>query len=174
MGHIHGDSDRRCTAPPRIAVSSGRVAQWESARLTRERSLVRNQPRPCWKLLESASYSLGLGTRSAPSNKRTRRPRVPLLGIVGALNTRACGCAAVRRRRKSLQIAVLHMVSTSDRLFAVRDAPQARERAAATTPWARDRNLGTVGLERGIDFRRLHWFESRNLNRRSPPMGARP
>src|SRR5689334_22465851 len=25
---------------------SGRVAQWESARFTRERSLVRNQPRP--------------------------------------------------------------------------------------------------------------------------------
>ena len=28
---------------------SGRVAQWESARFTRERSLVRNQPRPSEK-----------------------------------------------------------------------------------------------------------------------------
>ena len=29
------------------ASANGRVAQWESARFTRERSLVRNQPRPC-------------------------------------------------------------------------------------------------------------------------------
>jgi drug/metabolite transporter (DMT)-like permease len=31
---------------PTMTVSPGRVAQWESARLTRERSLVRTQPRP--------------------------------------------------------------------------------------------------------------------------------
>src|SRR3954451_19754775 len=30
----------------RLRASPGRVAQWESARFTRERSLVRNQPRP--------------------------------------------------------------------------------------------------------------------------------
>src|SRR4051794_20599912 len=29
------------------SLAAGRVAQWESARFTRERSLVRNQPRPC-------------------------------------------------------------------------------------------------------------------------------
>ena len=33
-------------ARPRRMGRSGRVAQWESARFTRERSLVRNQPRP--------------------------------------------------------------------------------------------------------------------------------
>jgi drug/metabolite transporter (DMT)-like permease len=32
--------------PPTMTTSPGRVAQWESARLTRERSLVRTQPRP--------------------------------------------------------------------------------------------------------------------------------
>jgi drug/metabolite transporter (DMT)-like permease len=32
--------------PPTMTSSPGRVAQWESARLTRERSLVRTQPRP--------------------------------------------------------------------------------------------------------------------------------
>src|SRR5215218_2645087 len=37
------------TEPPPNATyhpAPGRVAQWESARFTRERSLVRNQPRP--------------------------------------------------------------------------------------------------------------------------------
>jgi hypothetical protein len=34
------------TSRPLYDAGSGRVAQWESARFTRERSLVRNQPRP--------------------------------------------------------------------------------------------------------------------------------
>jgi hypothetical protein len=34
---------------------SGRVAQWESARFTRERSLVRNQPRPSRPAVQTAA-----------------------------------------------------------------------------------------------------------------------
>ena len=37
---------RRRTRARRIICPLGRVAQWESARFTRERSLVRNQPCP--------------------------------------------------------------------------------------------------------------------------------
>jgi NTE family protein len=37
---------RRPSRGPTLLNSPGRVAQWESARFTRERSLVRNQPRP--------------------------------------------------------------------------------------------------------------------------------
>jgi hypothetical protein len=42
-----GSAKRHSARPtPRIRRSSGRVAQWESARFTRERSVVRNHPRP--------------------------------------------------------------------------------------------------------------------------------
>ena len=40
------EQDENPLAPPMIEAPPGRVAQWESARLTRERSLVRTQPRP--------------------------------------------------------------------------------------------------------------------------------
>src|SRR5215470_18634084 len=46
----------------KIRASPGRVAQWESARLTRERSLVRTQPRPSRKHLRS----LRIGERPQP------------------------------------------------------------------------------------------------------------
>src|SRR5690242_9452444 len=48
----YGASRARTTHPegPTLPHSPGRVAQWESARFTRERSLVRNQPRPSFRL----------------------------------------------------------------------------------------------------------------------------
>jgi hypothetical protein len=58
----HGTGGARCRArqehahPNRIN-SLGRVAQWESARFTRERSQVRNPPRPCLTLLRRGNGS---------------------------------------------------------------------------------------------------------------------
>ena len=46
---------------------SGRVAQWESARFTRERSLVRNQPRPSENIPAKRLF-LGSLLRTALSN----------------------------------------------------------------------------------------------------------
>ncbi len=52
-----------------IITRSGRVAQWESARFTRERSLVRNQPRPSVKAPLSAGFSsFSGGSISAPKS----------------------------------------------------------------------------------------------------------
>ena len=56
----HGGSDAASD------VSSGRVAQWESARLTNERLLVRAQPRPSFAL------SVGRGLGRVPGAVRFR------------------------------------------------------------------------------------------------------
>ncbi len=69
----------------------GRVAQWESARFTRERSLVRNQPRPC----RTERHSLPL-MRSAP---------IADIGLDGRSSgrraSRACSGEPVRKRELS-------------------------------------------------------------------------
>ena len=55
----HNPGDRSGSKPNRLS-GPGRVAQWESARFTRERSQVRNPPRPFSRriaaLIESESY----------------------------------------------------------------------------------------------------------------------
>src|SRR4051794_4485201 len=48
-------------APPLQSLSPGRVAQWESARFTRERSQVRNPPRPCKEGAAKRRFSRPLG-----------------------------------------------------------------------------------------------------------------
>ena len=57
-------------APNRIG-RSGRVAQWESARFTRERSQVRNPPRPLGKCLVQVSGVLSRDQRPAGNSAQT-------------------------------------------------------------------------------------------------------
>jgi multidrug transporter EmrE-like cation transporter len=54
--------------PPTMTSAPGRVAQWESARLTRERSLVRTQPRPL-KIPANEWLSLPRNALTRPRNR---------------------------------------------------------------------------------------------------------
>ena len=64
---------------PRLQAQSGRVAQWESARLTRERPLVRTQPRP--SVLERARRRIRLCFVSAAKGLLGRSSARPLAGL---------------------------------------------------------------------------------------------
>src|SRR5207237_1689704 len=98
-GH-HGLGTRRRRSPPcprerhrssghsGAALESGgrgRVAQWESARFTRERSLVRNQPRPSGKSL----LMRGFHAEPASSLTGTR-------GLAGGFSARSCPLGGMR------------------------------------------------------------------------------
>ena len=65
------------TTPATYDQAAGRVAQWESARFTRERSLVRNQPRPSSVMGTRAGFftSLALRARWKPAAPNGRPDR---------------------------------------------------------------------------------------------------
>ena len=61
--------------------ATGRVAQWESARFTRERSLVRNQPRPSQSAWTSRFDAQVIGARRLSCDKRTEGMPVSVLTV---------------------------------------------------------------------------------------------
>ena len=78
--------------------ATGRVAQWESARFTRERSLVRNQPRPSSKCLLSEWFSAACGDKGPVENlgeidflpvsaRKSPADLVVAAGVVGLLHS---------------------------------------------------------------------------------------
>ncbi len=91
------EPEARRVRPGGLQSPSGRVAQWESARFTRERPLVRTQPRPLKTLQSgfaeelSSNYSPACG----PEARRTRAP--PNKSAIPA-NTRAISPRPVKGR----------------------------------------------------------------------------
>ena len=101
------ETDRGPTPSRPIIPSAGRVAQWESARLTRERSLVRNQPRPCLKQRFRTARERSLGPApelfpniSVPPNTLARadRPSRPRKGRARRRSAQARAPVPERRR----------------------------------------------------------------------------
>jgi hypothetical protein len=71
-GKLRGTRTPACQGEPlskRHLQRQGRVAQWESARFTRERSQVRNPPRPSWKALHCGAFCVG-----ASNSAETKSP----------------------------------------------------------------------------------------------------
>jgi len=82
-----------CQGPPAkggVQQAKGRVAQWESARFTRERSQVRNPPRPSDKVKRRKGIAVGTGLRRVGSTRPPHRSQrallahwAPALGVGG-------------------------------------------------------------------------------------------
>jgi hypothetical protein len=93
-GASAGDTAAAAGAPPAftIPVPLGRVAQWESARFTRERSQVRNPPRP----LESPDSGVPFVGVPVPNGAQSR-PSTRALRHALSSSAKRMACASTRR-----------------------------------------------------------------------------